>query len=217
MNSKFLLVLIAVIALSGGLIVGYMQSSQPTDASTGLREKLKTATLLPANLNSLPEFNLVNQHGQVFNRDSLSNDWQLLFFGYTHCPDICPFTMTTLKTVRQLLIGSEIEKHFNVIFISVDPARDTQDHLKTYMDFFSSEFLGVSGSDTELNKLSSALWVVYQRVENKDDPENYLMDHSASLFLIDANGNLIALFSAPHDATIIADDLKTLYTALSQE
>jgi len=123
-----------------------------------------------------------------------------MFIGYTHCPDVCPTTLTTLQQTAKLMREQQLELP-HVVFVSIDPARDTTEKLASYVSYFDKEFLGVSGETAELNKLTTSLAVYYAKAAgssgdmNKDD---YLMDHSAALMLINPQGQLQAYLNPPH-------------------
>ena len=124
-----------------------------------------------------------------------------MFFGYTHCPDICPTTLAMLRKVEHDLAGHTSTPRQHVL-VSVDPARDTLDHLARYVSAFGPPFVGVTGSDGELSKLARQVGAVYLRGE-PDDDGSYLVDHTASIMLIDPRGRLVALFGMPHDPALI--------------
>ena len=162
-------------------------------------------TLLPPR-GELPAFELRDQSNQAFNVARLHGQWSLLFFGYTHCPDICPMTLATLKQVHQLL--GDKNKNIQYVFVTVDPERDTPELLGSYVGYFSADFLGVGGPHSELDKLTRALGVYY-RVD-KNPAGNYQVDHSAAVFLVDPQARLRGLFSSPQNAQHMAANLSRL-------
>ncbi len=171
--------------------------------------QLKQATRLPEPL-LLPSFQLVDQHGADFTRESLHQHWSLLFFGYTHCPDICPTTMSTLqKTAQQLhntrLSGGTVQ----FVLVSVDPERDTPEHLAQYVSYFNKDFIGVTGSPQAIDDLTRPLGIMHAKQEATSS-DNYLVDHSASILLVDPQARFHAVFSPPHLANNLASDLKKL-------
>jgi len=132
----------------------------------------------------------------------------ILYFGYTHCPDICPTTLATFKQAWALLGRAGIQDKVRFDFISVDPARDTPEQLERYIGFFSKDFVAATGSDDELTRLTRALGLVYSREQSAD--RNYAVDHSAAAVIIDPAGHEAGLFQPPFDAGKIAADLQTL-------
>ena len=147
-------------------------------------------------------FTLRDHHGREFTRERLEGAWTFMFFGYTHCPDICPTTLATLRQVEH-----DLSEHAAVsrqhVLVSVDPARDSVEHLAKYVSLFGPAFLGVTGSDDELSKLAREVGATYFLGEPGDDG-SYFVEHTASIMLVDPRGRLVALFGMPHDAAAIA-------------
>ena len=148
----------------------------------------------------ISEFSLTDHRGEAFGLDRLQGQWSLLFFGYTSCPDICPFVLGELARVKQNFGAQpDVEGTMpNVVFVSVDPGRDSQDRLAEYMQFFDPEFVGVTGSDTELQKLASGVGAYYEAPQDTD-AEGYLVNHASKLFLVDQKARFLALLDDPHD------------------
>ena len=167
----------------------------------------KTGMTLIARSDAISPFELRDQHQQVFDLARLRGKWSLLFFGYTHCPDICPTAMTTLKQVHARM--GVHNKNTQYVFVSLDPERDTPAVLGKYTGYFSQEFLGISGAHGELNRLTQSLGVYYRRATAATGTD-YAVDHSAAIFLLDPQARLHALFSAPQDAERMAQQLRSL-------
>ncbi len=153
----------------------------------------------------LPKFVLEDHFGNGFTNKNLKNQWSLVFFGYTHCPDICPTTLSLLNQVDQVLKKeSNIDKP-RIIFISVDPERDTIEQLTDYVTYFNPEFIGVTGSMENLQVLTKSLGIVFGK-EGDDESNDYEVYHSARILLVDPKARLKALFSSPLDVNQIASD-----------
>lgn len=155
----------------------------------------------------LPAFALQGQKGEFANVD-LQGRWTFMFFGYTQCPDICPTALTLMKDVKAVLARGAVAPSalpLQVVFVSVDPRRDTRDLLNEYMAAFDPAFIGLRGDDSALAPLTRNLGVYYQRNDGTDT-QRYTVDHSAAIYLIDPRGRLRAVFSPPHDATKVAGD-----------
>lgn len=150
------------------------------------------------------EFQLTDQHGEKFDNQSLNGKWSFVFFGYTFCPDICPTTLAVLTAMqKQLQHAPENWSDTQVVFVSVDPERDTQEILANYMDFFNKEFYAVTGSRSEIDKLTRQFGAGYI-IEPETSPGHYLVSHTGAIFLTDSQGALVASFSMPHDPGLIA-------------
>jgi protein SCO1/2 len=156
---------------------------------------------------SLNEFNLTADDGTEFNVAALKNKWSLLFFGYTHCPDVCPLTLHQLGQARKALSKSS-DVLPNIIMISVDPDRDTTDILHKYVSSFSQPIIGATGLASEIDKLTSQLGIFYKT--NKEEGENYSVSHSAAVVMINKNAEFHAVFSAPHSTEHFISDLPTI-------
>ena len=193
---KALVAVVAVAALTLGALASYMTSRQKAPEIDGL--------LWPQS-KALTALALEDHKHEAFTLERLTGRWTLLFFGYTHCPDVCPVTLSVLKNSVALMREAGAEPP-QVVFVSVDPARDTLDHMAAYVGHFDPDFLGVTGSDRALKDFARQLGVLYIHAESDADVY-YLVDHTAAGFLIDPRGHLVALFQAPHAAQAIARDL----------
>jgi protein SCO1/2 len=171
-----------------------------------------TATVLSEPM-TVPSFQLTDHHARPFTENNLQGQWTFLFFGYTYCPDICPTTLALLKQVDQLLRDQKTLlpiKHPRFVFISVDPARDTTERLAEYVSYFNPAFLGVTGLEEQLQALTQPLGIAYRRAPDSESNENYLIEHSSSILLVNPQAQLQALISPPHDATAIAEDYRKI-------
>jgi protein SCO1/2 len=151
----------------------------------------------------LREFVLTDQNRNAFDLDRLKGNWSFLFFGYTHCPDICPSTLASLSKLReQLTKGVNGSKNIQFIFISVDPKRDTAAILKQYTGYFDPSIVGVTGSELELRKLTGQLGALFE-LESAPDKESYQVYHTSALFLINPQGQYVASLMPPFDISTI--------------
>ncbi len=178
--------------------------------------QLQQATLLPAP-KPVADFRLTDQAGQPFTLDNLKGRWTLAFFGYTHCPDVCPTSMAMLAQVqRQLERDSGAGALPQVVFFSVDPERDTPELLASFVPYFHDSFIGVSGDADVILKLTRQLGIIYGKTGGSGAGD-YLVDHSAAIILFDPAGRFHALFNVPHNPERIASDflaIKDYYEAI---
>jgi protein SCO1/2 len=163
----------------------------------------QVATVLPAG-NELPEFSLLDQSGAAIGRDVFQGQWDLVFFGFTHCPDICPMTLQVLADARNQLAAASFSPLPRIVLVSVDPERDTPENLAKYVDYFGEGNLGITGDLEEIRKLTNGLGIWF---EKSGDGEDYSVDHAAAVLVIDPKGQFRALFSAPHKADNYVHDL----------
>ena len=134
--------------------------------------------------NILSKITLINQNGKAFNKQSLNQKPSLLFFGFTHCPEICPTTLSELSNVVDNLKNKI--KPTNIIFVTVDPQRDTQEYLKDYIQYFKGDVIAVTGDIKEIKKLANNWNVFFERVNTSDN--DYTFNHTATVFMLDQNG-----------------------------
>ena len=153
---------------------------------------------------SMGEFELVDHHGVPFNRARLVGKWSLVFFGFTYCPDVCPTTMTFLNEFVASLEGTEAQDT-QVIMVTVDPARDTVQQLAGYVPFFNPDFIGVTGEFLDIHRVATALNTPFRKVMGEGD--NYQVDHSSNIVLINPRGDYHGFFKAPLDLA----KMKTTY------
>lgn len=173
---------------------------------------LEHATVYPA-ARSLPDFALTDQRGEPFGPRRLVGQWTLLFFGFTHCPDICPATLATLATARRELADLPLPRQPQVVLVSVDPQRDTVEKLAGYTAFFDPSFLGVTGAPEQVARLTDGIGVAVV-AGTPDAHGNYTVDHTAAVFLVNPAGAVAAIFSAPHSPDGIAHDYRLVLERL---
>jgi len=142
------------------------------------------------------DFSLVDHRGEAFTPARLEGDWTLVFFGFTHCPDICPTTMAFLDRFIGELEGTEVEDT-EVVMISVDPARDSVEQLASYVPYFNEDFTGVTGEFLDLFRFATNVNTPFRKVPGQDD--DYVVDHSANVILINPRGDYHGFFKAPLD------------------
>ncbi len=158
----------------------------------------------------LASFNLVDHNKEPFTRQNLLGKWTFLFFGYTYCPDVCPMTLSVLtEFYKQLEGGADELSNVQVLFVSVDPDRDTPEKLADYMSFFNKKFIAVTGSKTEIDSFVRQYGAGYI-LEQETSPGEYLVSHTSAIFLVDPEGRLVALFSQPHSADTILAQYKKI-------
>jgi protein SCO1/2 len=152
-------------------------------------------------------FKLRDFNGRLRSLEDFKGKVVVLFFGFTHCPDICPTTMTDLKKTMNLL--KDKASGVQVIFITLDPARDTEDVLKKFIPTFNSSFLGLTGSESEIDKVTTQFKIFYKKV-NDGSKAGYTIDHSAGLYVIDKIGKVKLHLSYGEKPEDIASDLEKL-------
>ncbi|WFU17430.1 SCO family protein [Bradyrhizobium sp. CB3481] len=162
---------------------------------------LKTVTA-PAAIGG--PFQLVDQAGQTVSEQNLKGKPTLIFFGFTHCPDVCPTSLFEISEVLKAM-GSDADK-VNAWFVSVDPERDTAAAMKDYLSSFDPHLKGLTGDPADVAKVLSAYRVYARKVPLKDG--DYTMDHTALIYLMDRDGHFVAPFNLKRTPEEAAKDLK---------
>jgi protein SCO1/2 len=149
-------------------------------------------------------FELINQDGKTVTDADFRGEPLLVFFGFTHCPDICPTTLFEVSEVFNRL-GKDAEK-VNAIFVTVDPERDTPEKLKLYLSSFHPRISALSGSEAQVEAIKKAYFVYAKRVPL--DGGGYTMDHTSIVYLMDKQGKFVAPFNLKRDPDVAAADLR---------
>jgi protein SCO1/2 len=199
-TSRIIAIMVVVAAGAVGIFLGahglHMRRSAPPETHAALFKSPR----------SLPAFSLSSTAGRPLDDQTLAGHWSLLYFGYTHCPDICPTTLALLAHVVRDLRNTGSRKVPRVYFISVDPKRDTLAAMKPYAQSFDPAFVGVSGPVADLRKLTTRLGVAFT-YSKPDAKGNYTVNHTAGVFLIGPDGKEVAVFTPPLHQAQMVDDL----------
>jgi protein SCO1 len=135
-----------------------------------------------------PDFTLTDQHGRPFRLSEQKGDVVLLYFGYTYCPDVCPTTLGDFKRLHALL-GDKADR-VKFVFVTADPARDKPERVKKYLGIFNPDFLGLVGTESELQDVYSKYDIYVKREAVEGSAADYLVSHTASVSLVDPDGKL---------------------------
>lgn len=191
--TQILFAAVAVLSLAGGYWISqYKQNQVPTMPNDF------EATVFPEARQLIP-FKLVDQDNQPFTPENFKQKWSLLFFGFTHCPDVCPTTLKTLQTFWQELAVPVREKT-QIVFVTVDPNRDPPAVIKEYVQFFEPSFIGVTGDLGQITAFTRSIGILYEYVSKGEGKNNYGVNHSSQIILIDPQARLRAVFSPPQDS-----------------
>ncbi|MBI5666301.1 MAG: SCO family protein [Nitrospirae bacterium] len=215
---------IFLIAIAGALLLGLgvWFGKAHNSPSVNKADEFPSATVLEVPV-PLLQFSLSDHNGNLFTPNNFTGKWTFMFFGYTHCPDVCPTTLVDMNNIyHDLADKNELtEKKFGIstqfIFITVDPERDTVNELKEYVPFFNERFVGLTGDAETIESIARPLGIAYRRVPGKNTSRDYLVDHSASILLIDPLGRMRAVFSPPHAPKTIAADFRNIREKYTEE
>lgn len=147
---------------------------------------------------ALHEVQLNAHDGSVIDNNWFRSQWTLVFLGFTWCPDICPTTLAELKGIYPQLQALDSDESVKVMFLSVDPGRDTIERLKEYIEFFHSEFIAATAEHKVLFPLVRSMGMAYAIADSTDNPD-YLIDHSASVVIINPDGNMVGRFKPNYE------------------
>jgi protein SCO1 len=152
------------------------------------------------------KFSLVDQNGKSVTDADLKGKWQLVFFGYTHCPDVCPTALNDLSLALDQLGGKK--KDVGIVFISVDPERDTPAVLKSYVESFGGPIVALTGTPNAVKQAAQDYKVFYAKHPRADG--GYDMDHSALIYIMDPQGRFTATFTPDDTSDTMAKRLEKL-------
>ena len=154
----------------------------------------------------ISKVNLVDHNGQAFKNTTLKNKPSLLFFGFTNCPEICPTTLADLSQITKEVTSND--DSINIIFVTLDPKRDNKEHLKDYIQYFDGNIIGVTGNKIEIKEFADNWGVFYEAVKTTNS--NYTLNHTATVFMIDALGNFRGTIAWGENASSIIQKINNL-------
>lgn len=206
--------LLLVVALAGGL--GFWLS-QRAHAPTGPAQPAaptlpapRAVTLLPTP-RTLPAFSLQQAGGTALTQDTLKGHWTVVFLGFTHCPDVCPTTLAQLAGAQKQWASMPDASRPRVLFVSADPERDTPQIVADYAHAFHPDTLAATAPIPQLEAFARSLSLVFMKAPGASgDPNDYSIDHSAALVLLDPQARMAGVVQPPFDMKGIAADLETL-------
>jgi protein SCO1/2 len=177
-------------------------------------------TYLPKSI-PIKNFSLTDNHGQAFTEKNLEGQWSFLFFGFTNCGYVCPVTLTELNHLYQNLKKKVPPQEIpQIVFVTVDPERDTISKMNAYINSFNSHFVGVQGSVEETQKFENQLHITSEKIyEESGSKEDYSVNHSAEILIFNPKGQLQAYLAYPHKAKkmeIDYDAIKKMYRNSSE-
>jgi|SRR5262245_355166 len=191
--------------LPGLVLLALMGVGAYEQRAIAAREIMSAAKVLTSNQAASNDFALTDQNGQAFHLAQLRGKVVLLFFGYTHCPDACPTTMSKLSRVYKV-VGSD-SKDVVTLLISLDPDRDTPAVLKSYLSYFHLNSIGLTGTKDQIDKVVNQYGARYE-IEQSDSAAGYHINHSTDLYLLNKNGEVARIFKYDEGLQTIADGVR---------
>ncbi|KAF1709958.1 hypothetical protein CSC70_09760 [Pseudoxanthomonas kalamensis DSM 18571] len=214
-NRKIALVLAIAVAAGLGLLAAQKFFVAAPPASGTQWPPMQTVTLLPQP-REVPAFSLEQSDGTRLTSGELNGHWTLVFIGFTFCPDVCPTTLTELAPAQKQWQSLPDSIRPRVLFVSIDPERDTPARIGEYAHGFHPDTLAATADIPTLENFAKSLSLVFVKVPGPDfeqHPDNYTMDHSAAIVLLDPQGRMAGLIRQPLQTQAIADDLTALSRA----
>jgi protein SCO1/2 len=208
---KFSFILMAGISVLSGVVLTMLFLSANALTVESLRNDSFFVYDTPRAVES---FSLTDDAGEAFTNANLQGHWTAVFFGYTFCPDICPLTMASMKQFYDLLSAQGEDTDFQVVMISVDPERDTQEVLSNYVKYFNPAFIGVTGEYAPIYTLARQMNITFNYVAMNDD--NYLVNHNGEVMLIDPQGNNAGFFKPPYQPEPMLENFLAVKKFLSR-
>lgn len=198
---NFIIAAVLGMALAAGI---FLALRSPTPAVP------QHATILqpPA---ELPAFDLVDHDAIAVDRTVFEGQWDLVFFGFTRCPDICPVTLQVLAAAKAQLEDLGQAPLPRIVLVSVDPERDTPEVMKQYVGYFGDGHLGITGGLAEIRKLTDGLGIYFRKQATGDD--DYTVDHSAAVLAVDPAGRFSAVFGGQHVIDNFVNDIPIIMEA----
>jgi len=215
MNKFVPYILIGIAVIAGFFLKDYIGlSTEPGTKKSEDNGKIINqfeSLLIYPKKNLIRNFSLKDQSANLFNNGSFKGKWNIIFSGYTNCPDVCPNTLNQMAQLYQLM-DENVRDDFQFIFLSVDPKRDTSDHLKQYIDYFHEDFVGITGEFSQIDILIKDLGGIYSI--NQEEGDYYTVDHSARIFIVDPTAARYGIFESSalkaSDKSQLAKDLVSM-------
>lgn len=207
MSRRWFIVLLSAAAMLAAGIVAAVITLRARDMTASAPADIPGQIRVNGDIGIGGPFALTDQDGRRVTDKDFAGRFMLIYFGYTFCPDVCPTELNTISLALQQL-GTRVR--LVPVFITIDPERDTPEALKAYLASFGPDFVGLTGSDTDIAAVAKAYRVYYKKGEGSD-PDNYAMDHTSLLYLMDPDGKLIALFRTGATPDDIAAGIKAAF------
>lgn len=210
--AKHMFLLILLAALAAGLGLWWAQKHHTSAPSNQAPPRVMEGNLIRyPKAKALQHTNLISPEG-AFHTEQLKGRWHWLFIGFTHCPDICPTTLTMMGQTEKLLTDLPEAQRPRIVFLSVDGQRDTPEITQKYVNYFSKDGLALTGTEEAIEPFVRQLGMVYMINAPKDasQPNIYNVDHSASIAVLNPNAELVAVIRPPHEPQSMAKQLRDL-------
>ncbi len=205
MKIKLSIALVSLLIVAAATTLFWQREPEPLEFSD-----IKGISIISPPV-SLPQINLVDHNGSAVSVDNFRGQWSMAFFGYTHCPDVCPTSLATMKRVATRLREEGQERGTRYLFVSLDPFRDGPEVIKDYVTFFDPAFIGITGEKVEIDKLAERVGVIYDYEGDVRD-DDFIVNHYAAILIFDPKGRLRAHILPPHSVDKVFDAFSRIRT-----
>ncbi len=195
------------------LVLGLFLNRVFQDRILSPKEMVANGAVMFSTPREISPLALTDQNGAAFTHAQLKDKWTLVFFGFTHCPDICPTTLALFNQVSQGLSGTAFADDTQFLLVSLDPARDTPTALKTYVEYFNPEFIGVTGEFLAIHRFAKELNVAFQKIVTDAETGDYTVDHGGNVAVINPDGFYQGFYKPPLDLDRMLVTYKSLRLA----
>lgn len=209
--TKMLLLLFVLIMVLGGLYFLYL-NRQAKEETVVAENNIKIDGTYLEKPTVLKSFQLTDNHDKTFTNKNLQGKWTFMFFGFTNCGYVCPITLTELNKMYKIIQKTSDKKSMpQVVFVSVDPDRDSVKKVNTFVNKFNAAFIGLRGNQDQTNNIVNQLHITATKVYEEGAPkDDYMINHSAEIFVFNPKGELKAYFAYPHKAEQMVKDYNVL-------
>lgn len=195
-----LIVIVVFITVVLGLFVNRVLQ----DRVLSVKEMVSNGAIMFSVPRELSPLDLLDQNGAPFTSERLNGKWTFVFFGFTHCPDICPTTLVLFDQLSQELAETKYASDTQFLLVTLDPARDSPAVIKPYVEYFNPEFVGVTGEFLAIHRFAKQLNVAFQKVVTDSASGEYTVDHSGNVGLINPDGFYQGFYKTPLDVNRMA-------------
>lgn len=203
-SSKGRTLILAIVGILFAVVIGVLAGNYLNTNGDQAQAVRDAGIIVLPKSREVPALHMASTHVELQDTQALTGQWSLVYFGYTFCPDICPTTLAELRQLKKLL-PEEAKKNLRVLMVSVDPNRDTTEQLKSYLQYFDPEFIGLTGDMPDIQTLSNALSIPF--IPGDTRTARYTVDHSGNLAIISPDGRQYGFIRAPLNVRKLAEQL----------
>jgi protein SCO1/2 len=200
MNKPLLLKIIMVSVCIAAVAIGFLLNAKHSQTA-----KPEISGFAFPEPEALADIELISEDEEPLTEKDFLGHWTFVYVGYTFCPDACPISLNILSQMHATLAEQEVDSDVRSLLVSVDPERDTPERLKEYVKYFNEKFIGATGTQSNLASFARQVSAVYSLPEDRST-DNYLVDHSSSIILINPKAQVHAIFTPPQKAELLATD-----------